>query len=215
MVKNRKIDKRVVIVIVQLILLNVLYLLTNKLDLRFNLTYTKIDYYIPFIKYTIIPYNIWYVYIWAGLLFVLYKNKDIFFIHAKTTIIAKLICIIIFIVFPTYTIRPEITGTDVFSRMVMLTYTSDNPVNALPSLHVLQSVLTHIAISKVCKRNDKVAIGSFIIAGSIILSTMFTKQHSLLDVVAGMTVGTIAVVIGYWKYEKDYVFNVKLDKRLS
>ncbi|WP_066504940.1 phosphatase PAP2 family protein [Abyssisolibacter fermentans] len=214
MVKNKKIDTKVVIVIVQLILLNVLYLLTNKLDMRINLTTTSIDYYIPLIKCMIIPYDLWYVYIWGGLLFVLYRNKDVFFIHAKTTIIAKILCIIIFILYPTYVIRPEITGNDIFSKLLILTYASDNPVNALPSLHVLQTVITHVAITKVCKKNDRIVIFSFVVAALIILATMFTKQHSLLDVVAGMTIGVVAVVIGYWKYDKRYIFNGYVQKRI-
>jgi len=79
-----------------------------------------------------------------------------------------------------------ITGSDFFSNLVLNLYEADNPYNCFPSIHVLNSVLIALFTfesEKVHKLTKAICV---IISVSIILSTMFIKQHYFADVVAGI-----------------------------
>ena len=84
-------------------------------------------------------------------------------------------------------IRPtEFANDSVFTRMVQFLYRTDTPTNVLPSIHVYNSVAAFSAIHT-CKNLQKhkgIRTGAFILTTLIILSTMFLKQHSIIDVCA-------------------------------
>lgn len=62
----------------------------------------------------------------------------------------------------------------------------DTPTNILPSIHVYNSVAAWIAISrcKALKKHRFVVSGSFVLTVLIVLSTMFLKQHTVVDVIS-------------------------------
>ena len=61
---------------------------------------------------------------------------------------------------------------------------TDTPTNLWPSIHVYNSLGAHFAIirSKCFEKKKGIRIGSLILASSIIVATMFIKQHSVFDV---------------------------------
>ncbi|WP_026895164.1 phosphatase PAP2 family protein [Clostridiisalibacter paucivorans] len=190
-------NKNKIIVFLALVILNMLYLWTNRLNMQIHLTELFIDKHIPLVKYMIIPYFFWYIYVWMVFFYLAVKDEKLFFTHSKATIISKSICIILFLVYPTFVIRPEITGQDIFSKALIHLYASDNPVNALPSIHVLQTILTHIAIINIRNATKKLKISSSIISMLIILSTVMTKQHNIIDVFAAYILAIIVIKIVY------------------
>jgi len=70
-----------------------------------------------------------------------------------------------------------ITGTDFFSNLILNLYKVDKPYNCFPSIHVLNSVLIALYIYESEKVNKWIKAICIIMSASIILSTMFIKQH--------------------------------------
>ena len=73
-----------------------------------------------------------------------------------------------------------------------------------PSLHVFNSLSACIAIyeSAELRKHRAVSTGAYILAGLIILATMFLKQHSVLDVMAAFVMAYVLYQFVYAGGEK-------------
>ena len=105
--------------------------------------------------------------------------------------ITIVISYLIFIIYPTYVVRPEITAQDFFSQLVVWIYGSDQVNNALPSGHTYITLIIAIFWSQWLPKLKPLWIG---IAVLVLLSTLFTKQHYLLDLLAA----AVLVVMTYF-----------------
>ena len=127
-------------------------------------------------------------------------------------IIYMTIFLIICTVFPNeLNLRPHTFANDtVFTRLVQQLYSTDTPTNVLPSIHVYNSLGAAIAIghSQALKKHRGIQFASYGLAGLIILSTMFLKQHSVTDVIA-------AVALAFMIYPLIYVTQTKRAPKLS
>jgi len=144
--------------------------------------FTVMDKLIPFNKYFILPYTSWYIFmvIFSAILCILDKER---YLKLLITLnIGMITCYMIYYFYPTYVPRPMITGTDFLSNMVLNLYAADNPYNCFPSIHVLNSVLIALYIYESDKVYKSTKVICVIISSSIILSTMFIKQHYFADV---------------------------------
>ncbi len=83
--------------------------------------------------------------------------------------------------------------------MAGIMYVIVSSTNVLPSIHVYNSLGAYIAISHCSKLKQYkwVQIFTLLLTISIILSTMFLKQHSVIDVVAAFFMAGIMYVIVY------------------
>lgn len=101
--------------------------------------------------------------------------------------IAAYVC---FVVYPTVAPRPETFIGDGFAVWGLgLLYSSDPPHNCFPSLHVAHSFVSAFASMRVHRGVGAIAT---LIAALVALSTLFTKQHYVLDVVAGVFLACLA-----------------------
>ena len=76
---------------------------------------------------------------------------------------------------------------NIFTEIVKKLYLIDTSTNVFPSIHVFNSVGTHITLSKNerIKKHKGFMNCSLVLCILIILSTVFLKQHSTLDVFTG------------------------------
>ena len=99
---------------------------------------------------------------------------------------AKIICLIVFLLFPTTNVRPELTQQGFFYDMLRTLYEVDAADNLLPSIHCLTSWFCYIAV----RDNEKIPkwyrYSSLFVTIMICVSTVTTKQHVLIDVAAGI-----------------------------
>ena len=148
---------------------------------------TSLDQAIPFIKIFVIPYAAWVVYIFLTLIYLCFKDRTLAFKTLVVFDIGLIICFIIYYFFQTQgPVRPIITGNDLLSRTLQYIYSIDHPYNSFPSIHVMSSYLLMRAIRS---RSWKTKWIQWFILGfstSIILATLFIKQHMVLDVVAAI-----------------------------
>lgn len=156
----------------------------------------EIDNWIPFCEYFIIPYVLWFFYVAAGVLYMLFCRPKAEFYRFITYFFGGLtVCLILYTFFFTgLNLRPEIDmDKNIFTRIVGLLYTADTSTNVCPSIHVFASIAIHMALYKAAlyERHSVVFHASGVLALLIILSTVFLKQHSVLDVICALLLASI------------------------
>ncbi len=173
---------------------------------RENITYMycKLDDLIPFCELFVIPYFLWFAYIAVGYCFFFIVSRKEFtrlciFLYAGMTI-----CLIIYTIFPNgqnLRINYEELGRDnILIDAIRALQGYDSSYDVFPSIHCLNSIAMHIAIHKskhITKYRKTIVISSFILSLSIVLSTVFTKQHSVLDVFGAIILSVFLYLIAY------------------
>ncbi|MDP4109523.1 MAG: phosphatase PAP2 family protein, partial [Bacillota bacterium] len=135
------------------------------------------------------PYCLWYFYLLAALLYLgLTSRRD--FVTLQTVLFAGMgICLLVYVVFPNaISFRPAITGGDPLSRAMAAMFSLDSPTMVTPSIHVFNAAAVHVSLVKnrVTGKNKPLIALSFILAVFICASTVFVKQHSVIDVFMGL-----------------------------
>lgn len=158
------------------------------------------DDYIPFCEYFIIPYLLWFGYIAVVVLFFFFKDKEDYYRVCLFLFTGMTIFLIVSTLWPNgHHLRPHIgTNENFFTQLVGRLYRTDTPTNLWPSIHVYNSIGVHVAVSHSKRLRDHkwVQGGSLLLCISIILSTMFLKQHSVFDVITAfiMAIGMYLLV---------------------
>lgn len=172
----------------------------------YNVIQTAADKKIPFIEYFVIPYLLWFAFIILTNLYFFFTNRTEFYRTSAFMIVGMTIFLIISTVYPNgQTLRPRKFANDnIFVDLVKNLYRTDTSTNVFPSIHVYNSIGTYIAIRKSEQLKDKKVVqsGAFILTVLIVLSTMFLKQHSVIDVI-----GAIVLVIPVYYFI--YVYDPK------
>ncbi|OPH61261.1 hypothetical protein BC351_15080 [Paenibacillus ferrarius] len=172
--------------------LNIFYGLLNNGSGNVGNLMTDLDHLIPFIPVFIIPYLFWYPFIF-GMFILLFLKDRIVYYRSLIALCAGLIsCYLIYAAYQTTVPRPPIIDDGWLTGLVKLVYATDKPFNCFPSIHVLTSYIV-LKASYRCSFERKARTAIFIAAWSIIISTLFVKQHALLDI-AGAVLLTEALV---------------------
>jgi membrane-associated phospholipid phosphatase len=135
--------------------------------------------------------------------------------HIRRTVSAYLmvwtVAYVCFVVYPTAAPRAsEVAGTGFASWGLRFLYEADPPYNCFPSLHVAHSFVSALTCHLV---NRRIGIFATICAVFVALSTLFTKQHYVLDVVAGVLLAGAAYVVFLRNYRRELVSAI--DQRLA
>lgn len=161
------------------------FIIENATPASYHMIHSSLDDLIPFCEYFVLPYYIWFPYMLAVFLFVFFVSKEEFYKVATLIIIGMTAFLIFSSLYPNaHELRPETFAHDnIFTKLVAFTYSIDTPTNILPSIHVYNSIGCHIAIAKCERLKGKHLIKgiSLLIATLIVLSTVFIKQHSVID----------------------------------
>lgn len=152
-----------------------------------HLLVTPLDRMTPFIPIFIIPYVFWFVYIYIVLALILWKSSKKYYQTVVYYNVGQIICFFCYHFYRTTVPRPNVTGHDIFSRLVTKVYVNDLPYNCFPSIHVLTTFIFMLMFWRI-KTKRWLWWSVEIIGFFIIISTLFVKQHVLLDVVAGIGV---------------------------
>lgn len=188
------------LVLLYYIIIYLLYYYTEKITKPKYFMYSRLDDYIPFIKYMVIPYLFWYVYIVMALIYLGFNSKEDFYKLTFFMFTGMTICFIIYLTFPNgQNLRPVIVENDFFSNLIRNIYIKDTPTNSAPSMHVVDTIAVHKSIIKCDKLKNKkwLHISSRIVMLSIIASTVMIKQHSILDVLYGIGLSLILYFVIY------------------
>ena len=174
---------------------SILYFISKLLQGDLNLVGNVIDTKIPFVPAFFIPYCIWYLMIFIIPYYLYYKDKDKFIKYTMAYILCSMIGNIVFISYPSTVARPTVTGTDIFSLIAKFIYWIDTPTNCFPSLHCAISMLFILYTCESKNTNIITKISVCIISILIMLSTLFTKQHVVVDFISGDMLALIVYLI--------------------
>ncbi len=168
---------------------------------RIHIVESSLDIKIPFIEYFIVPYLLWFVYIAVGVIYFLFKEEESYKRFMYLIMIGMTAFILVSIVFPNgLMLRPtQFAHDNVFVDLTKILYSIDTATNVFPSIHVFNSLALHCVVAKSSslRENKPVQYISFLLCVSIILSTMFLKQHSVFDVFSGMGMFCMAYAAVY------------------
>jgi membrane-associated phospholipid phosphatase len=116
-----------------------------------------------------------------------------------------------FAIYPTAAPRPiSVSGEGFGVWGLRALYSADPPHNCFPSLHVAHSLVSALACSRVHRRLGVIAV---IAAALVAASTLFTKQHYVLDVLAGSVLALVAYAIFLHRFPRDRMPD--LDRRAA
>ncbi|CUH91728.1 phosphatase PAP2 family protein [Herbinix luporum] len=170
---------------------------------EFTPVYSRLDDYIPFLEIFIIPYFIWFAYIFVTVAYFFFTSKQDFYKCCAFLFIGMTICLIIYTIWPNgHYLRVDIDNlgrSNIFTRILSRLYTIDTSTNVFPSIHVFNSIGAMIAIRK-SERLRPITwlqISTFILTVLICMSTVFLKQHSILDVFGGILLSIIMYIFVY------------------
>lgn len=157
---------------------------------RYHVMHSVVDDWIPFNEYFIIPYFLWFAYIAAVILWFFFTNKEDYYRVCILLFTGMTLSLLICTLFPNGTdFRPYVDPEkNIFAKAVSLLYATDTCTNVFPSIHVYNSVAVHIGIirSEQFKNNRIVRLISGVLMVSICMSTVFLKQHSIIDVAGAL-----------------------------
>ena len=177
------------------------YYLEQTITQHYSLIQTSFDKKIPFIEFFIVPYLLWFAFVATTVIYFFLKDRSDFYRLFLFLIIGMTAFLIISTVYPNgQTLRPTTFARDnIFVEMVKNLYKTDTPTNIFPSIHVYNTLGACIAIFKndVLRKIKWVQIVNFTLSLSIILSTIFLKQHSILDMVGAFAIGIPAYWLAY------------------
>lgn len=169
----------------------------------YHLIHSVLDDKIPFCEYFIVPYLLWFPYMFLTVLYFIFWNqeKQECYQLTKNLIMGMSLFLVISFLYPNMqNLRPlTFERQNIFTELVLLLYQNDTPTNILPSIHVFNSLAIHIAIwnCKALSKHRRIGIASFFLTFCIILSTMFLKQHSIIDVCMGTGLALLGYVFFY------------------
>ena len=152
----------------------------------------QLDDLIPFCKYAIVPYILWFPWIPFTLFYLLYKApREDFWRLCIPLFTGMTMTLLFYAIVPNgLALRPKyVPGTDIFAQLVRMIYRSDTPMNVCPSIHVFNSVTLMLAYYRSAifdaSRRRWMRSAAMVLCVSISLSTILLKQHSVIDVVFG------------------------------
>ncbi len=166
--------------------------------------YCRLDDLIPFNEWFVIPYIYWFVYLIGMLVYTFFRDVPVFRQMMRFVILTYSASLVIFFIFPNcQELRPESFQRDnIFTRFMADFYEFDTNTNVFPSLHVVGSMAALFASWKTRGLNTPLwRTLSLISAVMICLSTVFLKQHSVLDIFGGLLVSALGYFLCFHHQE--------------
>ena len=177
--------------------------LQENINKPYHVMHTALDDMIPFEEIFIVPYLMWFLYVAATIAFFFFRNRDDYYRLCTFLFTGMTIFLIVSTLYPNgQLLRPDTFAREnIFVDMVRTLYATDTPTNILPSIHVYNSLGAYIAIShnQKLRENTLIHYGSLALTVLIILSTMFLKQHSVIDVLLAVAMGAVMYVLVYMR----------------
>jgi membrane-associated phospholipid phosphatase len=155
-------------------------------------------------------YGSLYVFVVTLPLFVV-RQRGLFRRALQAYLTVMIVSYVGFVLYPTVTPRPpDVLGEGFAAWSLRLMYSLDQPYGCFPSLHVAYAFVSALACYRV---HRGVGIAATLWAALIAVSTLYTKQHYALDVIAGGLLAYVAYVLFLRGFSREDVS--EHDRRLA
>jgi len=160
-------------------------------------SFLPLDDFIPFVEVFVVPYVLWYPLMFFVGLTLLFSDRENFKRYMVFIGLAFFSIIVLNFLFPNVqNLRPNPLPRDnFFTEIIKGIYEVDTNANVCPSMHVV-GTFGAVYFSHISKKfNKKTRICVLVIGVLITLSTVFIKQHSILDVIVALPYGAVCCKI--------------------
>ncbi len=167
---------------------------------QYWVVYSPLDDKIPFVEEFVVAYMIWFPALWGLCLYLFFRDPEAFRRFIWFIIIGYSSCLVFYFIVPNgQHLRPRsFEDTNIFTEAVQAFYANDTNTNVLPSMHVVgSSAIVFAVFDSKRLRKPWLCVTSIFVAIMIDLSTVFIKQHSILDVLTGLAVSAVIYLIVY------------------
>lgn len=160
-----------------------------------------LDARIPFCEWFVIPYYFWFVFIIGFLLYGLLYDRRSFRDCMYFIMLTYSATMVIYLLWPNMqTLRPTVFERDnLLTGIVQGLYDFDTNTNVCPSIHVLGSMAVCLAGVRAPRLRGWGWKLFFHLSNVLIcLSTVFLKQHSILDVIAALALSAVCYPLAFY-----------------
>ena len=164
-------------------------------DSQRHYIYMQIDGMIPFVPGFVVFYVLAFVQWAANWFFTAREGKEFCFRFSKADVIAKALCLIVFIAYPTIMERPHLEVSGVFSWILNIIYNADRPVNCLPSIHVLASWIAMRAALSMERVGNIYRLLNVLECVLCMFAVVLIKQHYFIDIPTGILAAEIGLAV--------------------
>ena len=175
--------------------------------------HSVLDDFIPFCEWFVLPYLFWFIYLAGMVLYTVFYDISAYKKMMLFIIITYSITLIIYLIWPTcQELRPITFERDnIFTRIMDSYYQFDTNTNVCPSLHVIGAVAVQFTFLY-CKGKKHIGLHiAFIVTTVLIcMSTVFLKQHSIIDVFAALPVCLLGYFLSFPCFKKRVSQNTDL-----
>ena len=186
-------------------------LLEHRVGVRYMEIHVAMDDWIPFVEAFVIPYDLWFPFTAYVMMYLYIKDRENYHRTATVLCAGMTLFLVISYLFPNIQfLRPAVMPREnLFTDMVSLLYRTDTSTNIFPSIHVYNTLalLAGIFRSEGALAKRRIfRVGTAVLGTLIILSTVFLKQHSLVDVLGAFVIFVPFYVLAY---QFDIVFRMQ------
>ena len=169
-----------------------------------------IDSKLPFVPIFMLIYVLSYVQWVASYIYHCRESRDLCYRMTTSDLVAKLIVLLIFLVYPTGdqvggVLQPEVTGNGIGEFLSRLIFAADKPISLFPSIHCLESWMCFRTAAMMAKRNNWYISFQFVFTLLVFASVVLVKQHFFIDIIGGIIVAEIGLFL-YKKWDKTHLF---------
>lgn len=174
--------------------------------------YVSLDNAIPFNEWFILPYMFWFVFLVGVLAYLLLFDAKAFRRFMYFVMLTYSVTVVVYLIYPTcQNLRPDSFPRDNFlTRFITGFYAFDTNTNVCPSIHVIGSLAAAFGAWDTPRfRSLGWKIAFMATALLICVSTVFVKQHSVVDVFWGLVLSLIGYLAVYAIPDRVKVFQAE------
>jgi len=178
-------------------------LLERHITKNYFIIQSPLDACIPFREIFIVPYLLWFPFIAVSILYFIFRDKTEYYRLCGLLITGMTVFLLVSTIFPNgVALRPVLgkLGRDnIFLDLVAALHQADTSTNVCPSIHVYNSLAVCVAFfaSTHLKGKHVIKAGILVLTILICLSTVFLKQHSVVDVFWAFVLMAVAAPVFY------------------
>lgn len=166
----------------------------------FHPMWCPLDDLIPFCELFMIPYLFWFVFLIGMHVYLGFRDIPGFRRFMQFIIFSYGTTLAIYLIYPTsQELRPaQFDRDNILTRMVADFYAFDTNTNVCPSLHCVGSMAVVFASWHTDRFKQGLWKAAFTATGIVIsFSTVFVKQHSIIDVFCALALCAVGYVLVY------------------
>lgn len=179
------------------------FILEQQVTEHYYVIESPLDSLIPFNEYFIIPYLLWFPFIAVSILYFIFRDKTEYYRLCGVLISGMTVFLIVSTIFPNgINLRPDLSvlgRENLFIDLIRTLHQADTSTNVCPSIHVYNSLGVCFAFltSTHLKKKNVLKAGILILTVLICLSTVYLKQHSVIDVFWAIVLFLVTVPVFY------------------